>query len=1007
MTIIVAPTSLAHRTTVRRCVTRAALLSATVFGLTLTPPAAQAQDVVVMNGQTFDVTMNPTVIDSLNINSGGTVQLNSNNLVINDNVNTVYAGTTHGVVDASAILKQGSGTVTLDNYTQDGGELHINGGGILIQGGTSEIRYLTVGSDGGNGVATMTGGTLNIIAVLAPLPPASPAASLQVGDFGGTGEFNQSGGTVIIASGASFNVGNQGGTGTYNISGGELRLTDALYSLGRSTNAMRNSDGTLNISGTGLVNMLGGTFTIGDRAGPGDASSAHGAVVQTGGTFRVSSGVLQLAGVNNTGAAVDGRYDLQGGTLEIGGNSLQERALADGAVYQFNLGGGTIKAIGSTLNTVVNATLVGGSVSSFDSNGLGIDWHGTLTGTGGLAKLGGGTVTLFSGSNSFTGGIRVEAGTLIGSVDGALPDGNALVINGGTLDLNDFNLEATALGGTGGTLDLGNATLTLDQAVDTQFDGGISGTGGLVKNGAGTLILGGNSSYNGATAVTDGVLVVNGSIANSVVTLSGDARLGGSGSLGGFMAQSGTTVAPGNSIGTMNVVNATFDPGSTYEVEVDDLGNSDLVNASGTVTINGGDVLVLTGLGVQTATPYVIVNAATVAGVGFDSVATDSLFVDASLTQTATQVLLELIRNATAFADVAATPNQMAVADAADALPPGDPLADALATLGSAAEAQQAFDLLSGEIHATARGLLLDDSRFPREAIARRLTGEPQGVKRPIFGTPAQAWIEAFGSFGSAENDGNAAGASRDIGGVFVGLDTALDESFTLGLLAGYSQTGVDVNRRGSSLTVDSFHLGAYAGADFGGVNLQLGGAFAWHTIDSTRHVAFGGIDETETGDYTGWTGQVFGEAGYRFDFGMASIEPFAGLAYVNVATEGFTESGGIAALSADDESSDALFTTLGVRGSATVDTMAGLSLRGSVGWRHALSADTPEASFAFSGGADFTIEGLPIAEDTIVMEAGIGLQVMPGVSIGLNYSGQIGDGISDQGFNAGIRVSF
>lgn len=994
------------RPVVRRHLTRAALLSATALGLALAPQQARAQDVVVMNGQTFDVTMNPTIIDSLNIQTGGTVQLNSNALVVNDNVDTVYAGTTHGVVDNSFIFKQGSGTVTLDNYTQDGGELHINGGGVRIDGGSSEIRYLTVGSDGGNGVGTMTGGTLNIIATQPPLPPMSPAASLQVGDFGGTGVFNQSGGTVIIAGGASFNVGNQGGTGTYNISGGELRLTDALYSLGRSTNASRNSDGTLNISGTGLVNMLDGTFTIGDRAGPGDASTAHGTVMQTGGTFRVAAGVLQLAGVNNA-SAVDGRYDLLGGTLEIGGNSLQERALNDGAVYQFNLGGGTIKVIGSTLNTVVNAALLGGSELVFDTNGLGANWGGTLTGAGGIAKLGGGTLTLQNAGNSFTGGIRVEGGTLVGSVDGALPDGNALVINGGTLDLNDFGLQATALGGGGGTLDLGTAALTLDQGVDTEFDGAIVGAGGLIKNGAGTLILGGNSTYADGTAVTDGALVVNGSIA-SYVTLSGDALLGGSGTLAGFLAQIGTTVAPGNSIGTMNVGDATFDPGSTFVVEVDDLGNSDLVNASGTVTINGGDVQVLTGLGVQTATPYIIVNAANPVVGTFDSVATDLLFVSASLDYSvATQVMLVLVRNATAFADVAETPNQMAVAGAVDMLPPGDPLADALATLGSAEEAQQAFDMISGEVYATARGLLLDDSRFPREAIARRLNGEPQGVKRPIFGTPAEAWIEAFGSFGSAENDGNAAGADRDIGGVFVGLDAALDETFTLGVMAGYSQSGVEVDRRGSDLSVDSFHLGAYAGADFGGLMLQLGGAFAWHTIDSTRHVVFGGVDETETGDYDGWTGQLFGEAGYRFDFGSASVEPFAGLAWVNVSTDGFTEDGGIAALTAEDEDSDALFTTLGLRGSATVDAMQGLSLHGSVGWRHAFGDQDQEAGFAFQGGSGFTIEGLPLAEDTVVLEAGIGLRVMPGVTLGLNYNGQIGDGVSDQGFNAGIRVSF
>ena len=82
------------------------------------------------------------------------------------------------------------------------------------------------------------------------------------------------------------------------------------------------------------------------------------------------------------------------------------------------------------------------------------------------------------------------------------------------------------------------------------------------------------------------------------------------------------------------------------------------------------------------------------------------------------------------------------------------------------------------------------------------------------------------------------------------------------------------------------------------------------------------------------------------------------------------------------------------------------LSLRGMVGWRHAFG-DAPEQTFAFDGGSDFVIEGLPLAEDTLLLEAGIGFDVAPGIVAGLSYSGQIGDGLEDHGLNASLGVHF
>ena len=81
---------------------------------------------------------------------------------------------------------------------------------------------------------------------------------------------------------------------------------------------------------------------------------------------------------------------------------------------------------------------------------------------------------------------------------------------------------------------------------------GASG-GSLVKAGTGTLILSGDNTYTGATILDGGLLSVDGSIANSAVTVDDGATLGGAGRVGGTTVNDGGTLAPGSSVGTLSV----------------------------------------------------------------------------------------------------------------------------------------------------------------------------------------------------------------------------------------------------------------------------------------------------------------------------------------------------------------------------------------------------------------------------------------------------------------------
>ena len=128
-----------------------------------------------------------------------------------------------------------------------------------------------------------------------------------------------------------------------------------------------------------------------------------------------------------------------------------------------------------------------------------------ISGTGALQQLGSGTTTL-TGSNSYTGGTVVAAGTLQAGSAGALVQNTAYYLNqGATLDLNSHALQTSLLMGSG-NLQLGSANLTVSNAAGQSdiFGGQIAGTGQLIKQGEGTLALNNASSFTGGVSLKQG-----------------------------------------------------------------------------------------------------------------------------------------------------------------------------------------------------------------------------------------------------------------------------------------------------------------------------------------------------------------------------------------------------------------------------------------------------------------------------------------------------------------------
>jgi outer membrane autotransporter protein len=277
------------------------------------------------------------------------------------------------------------------------------------------------------------------------------------------------------------------------------------------------------------------------------------------------------------------------------------------------------------------------------------------------------------------------------------------------------------------------------------------------------------------------------------------------------------------------------------------------------------------------------------------------------------------------------------------------------------------------------------------------------------YGTGYTFWTEGFGSWGTFDGNGNAATASRTLGGFLSGVDAALAENWRAGLATGYTQTSVDVNARLSSADIDSYNLVGYAGGGVGGLALRGAAAWSWHGIDSARAVSFPGFFEYEQASYNGDTAQVFGEAALPFATGATALEPFAGLAYVRVSTGGFAESGAVAGLNAPGSSDDLGYLTLGGR-AATLLRFDGLLVtpRVSLAWQHAFGDVAPAAALAFNAnGIGFGITGVPIAQDAALVEAGLDVALAPDASLSVSYQGQLAGDIQDNGIRGNLDWRF
>ncbi len=363
-------------------------------------------------------------------------------------------------------------------------------------------------------------------------------------------------------------------------------------------------------------------------------------------------GTDKIASINPFGSALpagatnltvqDGAIVQTSGTVTPTGGELGSETGAGGAVLAILLDNGQIRSESGGYSFQRNLILGPGG-GSLDVGAWDQTFTGTISGPGALTKEGTGNLVIDNTSATWTGGTRIHSGTLRlgrggsnGLLPGTLANPSSVVISGGaTLQFNRgsnksfFDIISGAGGITvansptakvrlvsdntytgpttisSGILMIGqgnpaepgsivssvvnnSGTLIFNRVEDLTYAGAISGTGMVEKQGAGKLVLTGRHTYTGATTVSAGTLLVNGTIGASAVTVITNGILGGNGLIQGPVTiQSAGRLAPGTSIGALTISNALSLSGVTVMELHAAARTNDLVRGLTSVTYGG------------------------------------------------------------------------------------------------------------------------------------------------------------------------------------------------------------------------------------------------------------------------------------------------------------------------------------------------------------------------------------------------------------------------------------
>ena len=625
----------------------------------------------------FSFTSGPSGMHRLtagSIEGAGTYFLGANQLTVgSNNLSTIVTGSIGdgggGGGTGSSIVKVGTGTLTLTGINTYSGGTTISAG--ILHVGTDSNLGASAGGLTFDGGALQLGANVNLGSSRV-IFLNSGGGAIDTGGFsttvsqgiGGPGSFTKVGaGTVTLSGTNTYTGGTVVTAGTLQLGGslsssGSLTINGGTFDLGgrvQTVGALSGTGGTIignqgflttnsNVNTTLAASIVGadqlikagtGTLTLTGNsnffADPGIVISAGAVQIGNGGTSgsiggNITDNATLIFNRSDT-ATFGGRIGGSGTIQQAGTGTLILTGFSNNFTGTTIISAGTLQIGDGSAGPYLSGNFVNNSNLAFDLNGPSAV-GGVISGSGTVSQIGG--TTTLSAANTYSGGTIVNAGTLQLGAGGSLLPTGSLTVNGGIFSLNGQNQTVGALSGSGGAINLTNATLTTNSASDTvlasQFIALIN-AGALVKMGTGKLTLTGDSIVGSGTTIAAGTLEIgnggttgslfsnitnnsvlifnrsNVSVFRGIISGSGSVTKAGAGTLvlaANSSYTGGTTVAAGilqlGSGGTTGMISGdVVNNGGLAFVRSDTVSFGGVISGTGLLVQAGLGTLVLTG----------------------------------------------------------------------------------------------------------------------------------------------------------------------------------------------------------------------------------------------------------------------------------------------------------------------------------------------------------------------------------------------------------------------------
>lgn len=519
-----------------------------------------------------------------------------------------WTGATNSDWDTSANWNLTSGTDGDGVPDSDDDVTYSSGTNSPVLPGNREIGSLA----GSNGTQTID---LQTFTLTVGATITSGSSKTYGGALSGTGGLTKTGaGTQKLNGFSSYS-----GPTTINAglieTGDNPRSDTTNLGDGSATNSVILNGGSLKFGIGGITSpatrgiVLTANGTISDG---GSTNTINGVISGAFNLTKSGSGQLTLGGVNTFGG-VGHTLTLDGGQVFIAADSgfgdssnsvvfSQTTIVNTTASFSMNrsmtlTGGGTFRTQGATTLTLAGAISGAGTLQVQSNPSL-----------SGLVVLTNSGNTYTGTTNVSTGNLRVTANDALGGTTNGVTTTNGVFVdfqNVAYTTTEPFSLSAGAtlrnssgISSFNGTVNLSGAGTILVDGTELTLNGVLSNSNGFTKTGSGILALAATNTFTGASTISVGTLLVNGSTASGAsFAVSSGATIGGTGTISGAVTlASGATMAPGASPESLGVGDFTSTAGSNVVFEIGGTTagtNYDQIIATGTVTL-GDATLVLT-----------------------------------------------------------------------------------------------------------------------------------------------------------------------------------------------------------------------------------------------------------------------------------------------------------------------------------------------------------------------------------------------------------------------------